>query len=169
MSEDQKIESAQKQEGSESAPETKVQEVKETDKETVSQEDLDALDKAISEANASLVSKDVQEQIKLAKEEAKKEAELEFLKSQKIKELEDKLKAEEAAKADMQKETAEKLASLKSRLDTMSASRAVAPASTPFDAPPATPKTQLDLSAEEIAQIEKDSFRALVGRTINKN
>lgn len=169
MSEDQKTESAEtkKEEG---MPVTKVAEVKpDISKEEVSKEDLDALEKAISEANSTLVSQDVQEQIRVAKEQAKKEAEVEFLKDQKVKELEEQLKKEAESKIQMQKEAAEKLEALKARVDQMSASRAVAPVTTPFDKAPDTPNTQLDMSAEDIAQIERDSFIALRGRTVNKN
>ena len=139
-------------------------------KEEASQDDLNALEKAINEANDSLVSKDVQEQVKVAREQAKMEAQKEFETNQKIKELEAQLKAKEDEKVELQKQTVEQLQALKTKVDDMTASKAIAPTQTPFDKAPEEPeKDKLDMNADEMAQFETDSYRAFAQRTINKN
>jgi len=170
MSEEEKANTTTSTKEEASKPDTKVIE-KEVTKEEVSQEDLNELEKAISDANNSLVSKDVQEQVKVAKEEARVEVEKEFATNQKIKDLEAELKAKDDEKVELQKQTVDQLQALKSKVDDMSASRAVAPIQTPFDKPPVDKpdiKAQLDMSSDEMEQLEEGSKLAFFDRKLQK-
>ena len=170
MSEEEKANTTTSTKEEASKPDTKVIE-KEVTKEEVSQEDLNELEKAISDANNSLVSKDVQEQVKVAKEEARVEVEKEFAANQKIVDLKAELKAKDDEKVELQKQTADKLQALKSKVDDMSASRAVAPIQTPFDKPPVDKpdiKAQLDMSSDEMEQLEEGSKLAFFDRKLQK-
>ena len=140
-------------------------------KEEVSQEDLKALEQAIEDANKTLVTDDVQEQIKVAKEQARVEAEKEFAKNQKIKEMEEQLKKKEEENVAIQKQAADQLAALKARLDDMSASRAVAPTQTPFDKQPQEENkiTPNNMTPEQMKEFERDSYLAFANRNILKN
>ncbi len=135
----------------------------------MTQEELNALEKDLNMASDNFVSKDVQDQIKVAKDEARKEAEKEFATNQKIKELQEQLAKKEEDAIEVQKQTAEQLGKFKEKLDNMASSKAVVSVNTPpFKIEQNTPPTQesafSNLSEDSAEQIEKASFEAILAR-----
>ena len=89
----------------------------------LSEEEIKQMEADIAKARADLVSPDTEQKIKQAKEEAKAEAEKEFLVNQKIKELEEeKTKLLEAQKS-KEEETAKQLEGFKEKIDSLTSSQ----------------------------------------------
>lgn len=135
--------------------------------ETMTPEELQNLQKEIDEANKNIVSDEVQKKIELAKQKAREEAEKEFTVNQKIKELEK--EKEELVKKQQEKEieNARRLEELTKKVNDSISSRAVAPSGSPFTDPtPSTPGDTIEnMSQDQVDQIERESFDALIKRT----
>jgi hypothetical protein len=130
--------------------------------EVIAADELEALNREIEEANKSLVSEDVAKVIKLEKEAAKKEAEKEFLVSQRVKDLEAEKNALIKAKEQSERDSAAKLEALTQKVNGMISSRAPVKNENPFnEKPPAD--TTLDVSKltdEQANDIELASMEA---------
>ncbi len=127
-----------------------------TQKEQISAEELEKLNKDIDDTTKKLVSDETAAQIQEAKEEAKKEAEKEFAINQRIKELEDEKAKLEEQRIAKEKEAAEQLTALKSKVDELTSSKAVVQGDSPFKEESQTAPSEI---SEEVADdIERQSF-----------
>lgn len=131
----------------------------------ITDDEKKAIDKDIAEAKAALVSKDTQDQIAKAKNEAKAEAEKEF---QLKKQLEDAEKAKQELQAKIaaqEKETAERLAKLQSKVDELVTSKASINVVDPFkNQPKEALKQQVDgWSEEQVEAFQEASAREFFG------
>lgn len=138
----------------------------EENKSDLNQEDIDAINKDIEDAKSKLVSKETEDKIAQAKEEAKKEAEKEFAVNQKVKELEEanqKLQEEKEAK---EKEAAEKIANLAEKVNTYVESKQVV---TNNETPFGSNNTDVEkIPDEDIEKIENESYVAFVRDKVRK-
>jgi Skp family chaperone for outer membrane proteins len=138
----------------------------EENKSDFNQEDIDAINKDIEDAKSKLVSKETEDKIAQAKEEAKKEAEKEFAVNQKVKELEEanqKLQEEKEAK---EKEAAEKIANLAEKVNTYVESKQVV---TNNETPFGSNNTDVEkIPDEDIEKIENESYVAFVRDKVRK-
>jgi hypothetical protein len=153
--------SSQNQEGANNASNTTTPN---SSYEQFAQEEIDKLTKEIEEANKKIVSSEVAETIRKEKEVAKKEAEVEFAKNQKIKELEEQLKKEKEQKELFEKSAAAQLEALKTKLDSLISAKAVANTENPFKKEnDVKPQFSLDkLTEEQVNDIEYNSFIAFM-------
>lgn len=131
----------------------------------ITDDEKKAIDKDIAEAKAALVSKDTQDQIAKAKNEAKAEAEKEF---QLKKQLEDAEKAKQELQAKIaaqEKETAERLSKLQSKVDELVTSKASINVVDPFkNQPKEALKQQVDgWSEEQVEEFQEASAREFFG------
>ena len=142
-----------------------AEEEKNNTQEEVSPEELEKLNQDLDASRKKLVSEETEEKIKTAKEEAKKEAEKEFIVNQKIKELEeDKKKLEEDQKK-REENTAKELDVMKEKLNQAISSKAVSTGTNPFEGSQKTSSSSIDqLSDAEIDAIERASFEAFENR-----
>lgn len=128
-----------------------------------SQDEIDAINKDITAARSSLVSEETKKEIERAKEEARREAEKEFLVNQKIKELEEQKQRLEAEKVAQQKEFDQKFSAMEGRINDMIGSKAPAADNNPFKEPNAQPTTAENMSDDMINDIERASGEAFLG------
>jgi len=141
--------------------------------EEVTQDEIDAINREIEEANKKLISEDVSELIKKEKELAKKEAEKEFLVNQKVKDLEAQLLKEQEAKKDAERQTAAQLQALMEKVNALTAAKAVVQNDNPFKNDPQEPPKPTELSNDVADEIEHASYMAFMdskryGTEVNK-
>ena len=143
-------------------PEAPQEPPKEKNQEEIAEDELEALNREIEEANKSLVSEDVSKVIKLEKEAAKKEAEKEFLVSQRVKDLEAEKEALNKAKEQSERDSASKLQALTDKVNSLISSRAPVKNENPFnEKPPADDTFSVDkLTDEQATDIERASMEA---------
>jgi multidrug efflux pump subunit AcrA (membrane-fusion protein) len=122
--------------------------------------ELAAINADIASAQSALVSKGTEELIQKAREEARKEAEKEFLVNQRIKEIETQKAELQKRLEDKEKASAEELDKLKTKVNELVSSRASIQVQDPFRNPV---NTGQELSEEKITQIEVASARAFWG------
>lgn len=142
-----------------------VEDNKPKEQDVLNNEDLDKLEKDMDNARNTLVSKETEDKIAQAKEEAKKEAEKEFLVNQRIKELEEEKVKLAEDKAKKEEEVAKQLEEMKEKLNAAITSRAVPTANNPFNDKPSS--SNIDkLSDDEVNQIEQASYLAFEKRRL---
>jgi uncharacterized protein (DUF3084 family) len=139
---------------------TETQKPKEDINQGVSQADIDELNAEIEKLNKEIVSEDTAKLIAVEKEKAKKEAEKEFLVNQRIKEMEQEKEAMKKEREESERRSAEQLQALKTKIDSLSASRAVVKNDNPFAEPSNNPPSpsQTNLTDEQVSDIERASF-----------
>jgi len=140
--------------------------------EEITQEEIDAINKQIEEANKKLVSDDVSDLIKKEKELAKKEAEKEFMVNQKVKELEAQLKQKEEERIASEKASASQLQAIMEKVNALTASKAPVSNDNPFTDAPQEPPRPTEMTDEMTKEIERASYIAFIenkrrGREIN--
>ena len=133
--------------------------------ENINEADIDALNKDIEDAKSKLVSKETEDKIVAAKEEAKKEAAVEFETNQKIKELEAQNEVYKKQMEDKEKEAAEKITMLSEKVNSYIESKAVVTNDNPFAK---NNTSNEEISDEDIKNIEQQSFTAFVEGRISK-
>lgn len=130
---------------------------------TLSQEDIDSMNKDIKEAKDSLVSKETDSKLEEAKKQAKEEAKKEMEVQKKLeeqektnKELQEKLEAKE-------KEAADKLSKLQSKVDDIIGTKQAVQPADPFQSKESGKVDVKRMSDEEINALEENSARAFFG------
>lgn len=132
-----------------------------------SQEELKQIEADIQKARDSIVSKETSALIAKAKEEAKKEAEKEFLTNSKIKELEDEKEKLRQEQVNKEREAATQLEALKKKVDELTSSKAPINFKDPFRPAGSQQNNNqgqsLNLTEEQINNIEFESGKAFFG------
>jgi len=142
--------------------------------EEVTQEEIDAINKEIEEANKKLISEDVSELIKKEKELAKKEAEKEFLVNQRVKELEAELKRKDEERIASERASASQLQAIMEKVNALTASKAPVHNDNPFANEPSAPPQSKELDEDTASEIERASYIAFMesasryGQEVNK-
>ena len=127
-------------------------------------DELDAIQRDIESAKSSLISDEAKQQIQRAREEAKKEAEAQFLVNQKIKEQEALIEQLKQEKIQKEQEFNEKFQSMESKINDMVSSKAPVNVENPFKQPgDSKPVSAETMSDDMINDIEKASGEQFLG------
>ena len=129
----------------------------------LSKEDIDAINRDIDNVKSKLVSKETQDVISKAKEEAKAEALKEVEIQRKIEELEKEREELAKAKEDQEKLANEELSKLKTKVDELTTSKQTIASEDPFVKKPEMSQEVDKWSDDKVKQIEEESARRLFG------
>ncbi len=143
----------------------------EENKEQITKEELDQLNKDLDSAKSNIVSTEVTKKIEEAKEEAKKEAEKEFATNQKIKDIEEEKKQLQSKQEEAEKKAAEEIEALKTKVNEMISGKSSIASEDPFSNEGNTDvnKSIENLSDEDTDAIEKRSMDMFLSRRIRKD
>jgi chromosome segregation ATPase len=131
--------------------------------ETVTEDELAAIEAELNKANKSIVSEDIQKRIQEERESARREAEKEFQVNQRIKELEAEKETLKKQQEQKELEAARQLEELRQKVNSLVAARGVARETNPFkDEKPEPTKDTSFLNDEMADEIEKASFDAFM-------
>ena len=135
------------------------------DEVTISEEDKKAIDKDLADARASLVSKATQEQMDKVKAETRAEMEKELQLKKQLEEAEKSKQELQAKLAAQEKETAERLNKLQSKVDELVTSKAPVNVVDPFKAQPNVAlKQQIDSwTPEQVDEFQEASAKEFFG------
>lgn len=132
-------------------------------KSSIDKKEWEAINNDINSAKESLVSKDTEAKIKAAKEEARKEAEKEFMTNQEIQKLKEenaRLQQEREAK---ETEAAEKISAIQSKVDELVGSKAPSNNEDPFSNQNKDRKGIDNWTEEEVNNYEEKHAKAFFG------
>ena len=127
-------------------------------------EEIDKLNKEIEEAKKQMVSEDIEKKIAAEREAAKKEAEKEFLISQRVKDLEKEKEELQKKNEESQRLASQQLELLKAQVDKLMSSKAVITQDNPFRKEP-QPDVNISIDNMDeaaIDKIEEKSFEAFM-------
>lgn len=138
------------------------------DKPTITKEELEALNKDIDVAKSSIVSKETQEVIQKAKDDARVEAEKEFELKKQLDEQKQEADRLKAQLADNEKKAADQLEAMKTKVDAAIESQAVVQSQNPFnphESQQSSTETVEQMSDEQVNNIEYESAKEFFGES----
>jgi len=142
----------------------------EDNKEQITKEELEQLNKDLDSAKSNIVSNEVTKKIEEAKEEAKKEAEKEFITNQRIKDIEEEKKQLQSKQEEAEKKAAEEIEALKTKVNEMISSKSSISQEDPFSKEGGNADSSIEsLSDEDTDAIEKRSMDMFLSRRIRKD
>lgn len=131
-----------------------------------SEDEVKAIQEDISKAKSSLVSKETDDQIAKAKEQARLEAEKEFTTNQKIQELKAENERIQSEKLEKEKEFADKFSQMNEKINEMIGSKQPVVPENPFKGNQSTGPNQVNvesLSDDAVNAIEEKSAELFFG------